>query len=218
METAVIARSGDPLDGSAFDSPCYRIPALTVTATGRVLLAWDVRAGWRDLPGDFDVVYRTSDDHGRTWGPVRVLRRHGDGHGFGDASLIADPATGNVLCWYVGSTGRSYFTAEPCAGQGLELWLAISTDDGETWEHRDLSALRPDWVGGMFAASGNGIALGRPRSPVRCCSRSSCVIPAAAPTSPRWRRPSTAGSPGNWASRSGRAATRASSSSRTTAR
>lgn len=67
-----------------------------------------------------------------------------------------------MLCWYVGSTGRSYFTAEPCAGQGLELWLAISTDDGETWEHRDLSTLRPDWVGGMFAASGNGIALGRP--------------------------------------------------------
>ena len=159
METVVLARSGDPLEGAAFAQPCHRIPALTVTNTGRVILAWDVRADWRDLPGDFDIVYRTSDDHGRTWGPVQMLRSHDAGRGFGDASLTSDPATGQVLCWYAASTGRSYFTAD--SRSGLELWLATSADDGTTWEHREVTGLKPDWAGGMFAASGNGIALQR---------------------------------------------------------
>lgn len=158
MEAVRLARAGDPLPGAAFERPCYRIPALTVSRTGRVVAAWDVRADWRDLPGAFDLVYRTSDDHGRGWGATRVLRRHEPGRGFGDASLIADPGTGRLLCWYVASRGRSYFTARP--GDGLELWLAGSDDDGETWTHRELTReLVPEWAGGMFAASGNGLAL-----------------------------------------------------------
>ena len=173
-----LARSGEPLPtmdatarrdptfapiivpGSQFDSPCYRIPALTVTATGRVLAAWDVRADWRDLPGPFDLVLRHSDDHGRSWTPPRPLRLHeaSDGleRGFGDASLLVT-ATGRVLCFYAGSTGASFFSAG-IDGPELECWLAASDDDGLTWTHRLLD-LRPDGVGGMFAASGNGVRL-----------------------------------------------------------
>ena len=134
MQIATIARSGEPFPGSAFDAPCFRIPALAVTGSGRVLAAFDVRADWRDLPGEFDIALRHSDDDGRTWSEARVLRRHTTGHGYGDASLVVDPASGRVHCWYVGSTGRSFFSAE--AGPhapGLELWLSTSDDDGETW-------------------------------------------------------------------------------------
>lgn len=149
-----LARAGAPFPGAAFAAPRYRIPALAVTASGRVLAAFDVRADWRDLPGDFDLVVRHSDDHGRTWTPPRLLRGHEPGHGFGDASLLYDPASGRTLCWHVGSRGRSFFTAD--ADDGLELWLSTSTDDGLTWTHRDLSGLRPAGVTGMFASSGNG--------------------------------------------------------------
>lgn len=157
MTGVVLAHSGDPTPASPFAAPCYRIPALAVTASGRVLAGWDVRADWRDLPGPFDLVVRHSDDHGRTWSPSRFLRAHDGGHGFGDASLLV-AATGRVLCWYVGSTGESFFSARPDA-PGLELWLAASDDDGLTWTHRDLSALRPAGVAGMFASSGNGVRL-----------------------------------------------------------
>ena len=162
MDTISLARVGDAVAGAAFDRTFPRLPALCVTPSGRPLAAWDIRADWRDLPGPFDVVYRLSDDGGRTWGGVRVLRRHEGAHGFGDASLLTDPATGRLHCWYVGSRGRSYFSAEP-GGEGLSLWLATSADDGETWTHRDLSALRPADVGGMFASSGNGCVLGTGR-------------------------------------------------------
>ncbi|HHU39601.1 MAG TPA: exo-alpha-sialidase [Propionibacterium sp.] len=156
MDATVLARSGDPFPGAAFDAPCHRIPALAVTASGRVLAAWDVRLDWRDLPGDFDIALRHSDDHGVTWGEPRALRRHSPGHGFGDASFVVSP-TGRVFCWYVGSTGRSFFSADAGPdGEGLELWLSSSDDDGETWTHRDMTALKPHDVTGMFAASGNG--------------------------------------------------------------
>ena len=157
MQMTTLARSGDPFAGSAFAAPVYRIPALAVTGSGRVLAAFDVRLDWRDLPGDFDIALRHSDDDGRTWSQARVLRRHDPGHGFGDASFVIDPASGRVFCWYVGSTGRSFFSAEagPLA-PGLELWLSTSDDDGLTWTHREMTHLRPDDVSGMFASSGNG--------------------------------------------------------------
>ena len=50
MDLITLARAGDPFPGSAFDAPCHRIPALAVTASGRVLAAWDVRAG-KHCPG-----------------------------------------------------------------------------------------------------------------------------------------------------------------------
>lgn len=79
----VLARRGQDALGSSFEQPCYRIPALAVTASGRLLAAWDVRADWRDLPGPFDLVVRHSDDDGRTWTPPRHLRAHESGRGFG---------------------------------------------------------------------------------------------------------------------------------------
>lgn len=161
LETKTLARTGEVALSSAFERPCYRIPALTVTASGRLVAAWDVRADWRDLPGPFDIVYRTSADNGETWTPPRHLRAHSGLQGFGDASLLTDPTSGDVLCWYVSSTGRSFFDADPgLGGEGLRLWLARSVDDGETWSHRDLTdSLKPEWVTGMFASSGNGITL-----------------------------------------------------------
>lgn len=163
----VLARAGEPSPGAAFDRPCYRIPALAVLpatrpdAPGRIVAAWDVRADWRDLPGPFDLVLRHSDDGGRTWSPVRVLRQHEGVRGFGDASLLVD-TKGDLYCWHVSSDGESFFSAKP-GGAGLGLWLSRSNDGGLTWTHREMSGLRPEWAGGMFAASGNGILMARGR-------------------------------------------------------
>lgn len=158
LDIRVLAEAGTPFPGSAFPSPLYRIPALTQANSGRLIAAFDVRSDWRDLPAEFDIALRTSDDLGRTWSPPRALHSHGEGFGVGDASLLTDPATGRVFCWHVGSRGESFFSAR-AGGPGLELWLSYSDDEGETWTHRDLSSLRPRAVGGMFTSSGNG-ALG----------------------------------------------------------
>ncbi|MDO4783890.1 MAG: sialidase family protein [Propionibacteriaceae bacterium] len=154
----ILARRGEPLPGSAFAAPCYRIPAMALTGSGRIVVAYDVRADHLDLPGEFDIVVRTSDDHGRSWSAPAILRSHEPGHGFGDASLLYDPVTGTLWCWYVGSTGASFWD-----DGGLELWLARSGDEGQTWTHRQLN-LPTDRIeadgplGAMFASSGHGVA------------------------------------------------------------
>lgn len=158
MRTCLITRTGNTFPGSAFPKPIFRIPALTVTNSGRILVAYDVREDWRDLPADFDIAIRSCDDQGETWREPWAIRRHEPGHGFGDASLLTDPETGDIFCWYVGSTGHSYFSATADA-PGMELWLGVSHDDGETWEHRNLSDLRPAGVAGIFPTSGNGAVL-----------------------------------------------------------
>lgn len=157
MEDVELARSGEPSPGWGDSRPARRIPAMTVTVSGRIIVAWDVRRDWRDLPGEIDIVLRHSADHGRTWSEPAVLRAHTPGHGYGDASLLTDPATGTVFCFHVGSTGASFFSAEAAPSDfALEEWLSVSTDDGDTWRHRRLDDLRPDGVAGMFATSGNG--------------------------------------------------------------
>ena len=88
MHITTIARAGHPFPGSAFETPLYRIPALTVTAPGRILVAYDVRSDWRDLPADFDIALVSSDDAGKTWSAPRALRRHTPGHGFGELTQI----------------------------------------------------------------------------------------------------------------------------------
>lgn len=154
MEVVEIVRAGDPSPGSPYAQPCFRIPAL-VASGERLLLAYDVREDWRDLPGPFDIMLRTSDDVGRTWSAPIPFRMHDGSVGYGDASLIAEGD--DVWCWYVSSDGPSFFTAT--AGHGLGLWLAHSVDRGETWTHTEVPGLRPSDVGGMFATSGNGIVL-----------------------------------------------------------
>lgn len=169
MGETVLIRRGDQTPGAAFGLPCHRIPALAVTDSSLVVV-WDVREDWRDLPGAFDLVLTASNDGGVTWESPRILRAHDQSGGFGDASLTWDPVRGRLLCWYVGSGGRSFFTADAGAqGAGLSLWCATSDDAGLTWRHREHTAsLKPADVTGMFAASGNGICLVQGRWAGRC--------------------------------------------------
>lgn len=155
VNPSTLATAGDHFPGSAFPSPLYRIPALTQSTTGRLIACYDVRSDWRDLPAEFDIGIRTSDDLGQTWSSPRPLHQHSQNFGVGDASLLTDKQTGRIFCWHVASTGESFFSAV-AGGAGLQLWLSYSDTDGETWHHRNMSRLRPPDIAGMFTSSGNG--------------------------------------------------------------
>lgn len=145
----------------------YRIPALTVTAKGTLLAAYDGRPNLDDLPSPIDLLIRRSTDSGRTWGSQAVVRTGKGLEGFGDPSLLADMETQRIFLFHAAGTRAGFF--EATAGQSPEdeyvqhCDLSFSDDDGLTWQHRRITAQlksstdRP--ITGIFAAAGQGIQI-----------------------------------------------------------
>jgi sialidase-1 len=142
----------------------YRIPAMAVTATGRVIAIYDARADFDDLPSPVDLVIRTSDDNGASWSEQEIFRKHEGISGFGDASIIIDPnfgTNGRVIVLYQATKIAGFFESK--LGTDLDdplisqIARSISDDDGVTWRHDVITEqLKDVQTPGIFATSGMG--------------------------------------------------------------
>ena len=133
----------------------YRIPAMTVSASGGIIVAADRRyeslkdIGMRDTP--IDIAVRRSGDGGRTWGQQQIIAR-GEGvpgphNGYGDPSLYRTKS-GRLLCVFA-SGEKSFF------GGIRQMAICSSDDDGATWSQPRIIPF-PDWVCSAFVTSGTG--------------------------------------------------------------
>nr|WP_276547939.1 sialidase family protein [Brachybacterium muris] len=128
---------------------------------------------------------RRSLDGGDTWEEPRPVRTGTGFAGFGDPSLLTDPATGTVFLFHSAGERAGFFesgTGEDDADpEQLHCDVSVSRDAGLTWEHRRLTSdLRQSGnahlsslhrptdhspgaaaprIAGMFAASGAGCAI-----------------------------------------------------------
>jgi sialidase-1 len=142
----------------------YRIPAMAVTPTGRIIAIYDARFDFDDLPGPVDLVIRTSDDNGATWSEQKIFRQHHGISGFGDASIIVDPsfgATGRIIVLYQWTKIAGFFESK--LGTDLDdplisqIARSISDDDGITWRQDVITEqLKDVQTPGIFATSGMG--------------------------------------------------------------
>lgn len=158
MKEQVLARRG--VDGYRQ----YRIPALAVTPTGRIIAVYDARADFDDLPGPVDLVIRISDDNGASWSKQEVLREHEGISGFGDASIVIDPTYGKhgrIIVLYQWTRIAGFF--ESNSGTDLDdpliahIARSISDDDGVSWRHDVITEqLKAANTLGIFATSGMG--------------------------------------------------------------
>ena len=142
----------------------YRIPAMAVTNSGRLIAIYDARADFDDLPGPVDLVVRTSDDNGASWSKQEIFRKHEGISGFGDASIIVDPSYGKhgrLIVFYQWTRIAGFF--ESTLGTDLDdpliahISRSISDDDGVTWRHDVITEQLKDAITpGIFASSGMG--------------------------------------------------------------
>lgn len=117
-----------------------RIPAITVTRTGTLVAVTDERPCGADIGfGEVDLLSRYSTDGGRTWSPSVCIANGDDslkdypyfGKGFGDAALVADRESEEVLIMCVsGCVPYPHATADrhPCVAR------LRSHDGGLTWD------------------------------------------------------------------------------------
>jgi len=142
----------------------YRIPALAVTKSGRVIAIYDGRADFDDLPAPVDLLIRISDDNGSNWSQQSIFRKHEGISGYGDASIIIDPSYGNfgrIIVLYQATQTAGFF--ESILGTDVDdpkiaqIARSISDDDGITWKHDFITAqLKDSQTPGIFASSGMG--------------------------------------------------------------
>ncbi len=142
----------------------YRIPAMAVTPSGRIITIYDARFDFDDLPAPVDLVIRTSDDNGSTWSEQKIFREHHGITGFGDASIVVDPSFGKhgrIIVFYQHTHLAGFF--ESTVGTDLtdplvaQICISKSDDDGESWSHDYITdQLKNENTLGIFATSGMG--------------------------------------------------------------
>lgn len=140
----------------------YRIPALITARNGAVIAFAEGRKAGSGDAGNIDVVFRRSEDDGRTWGPVQVLWDDGP-NTCGNPCPVVDANSGRILLlltWNAGSDTEADILKGK-SEHGRRPYLSHSDDDGRTWSAPvDIStqADRPEW--GWYATGpGRGIQL-----------------------------------------------------------
>jgi len=142
----------------------YRIPAMAVTPSGRIITIYDARFDFDDLPAPVDLVIRTSDDNGLTWSEQKIFREHQGVAGYGDASIVIDPSFGKhgrIIVFYQYTQLAGFFESsvgtdvnDPLVAQ---ICISKSDDNGESWNHGYITdQLKDESTLGIFATSGMG--------------------------------------------------------------
>lgn len=135
-----LAYSNDDL----YNKP-YRIPAIATARNGHVLAVYDYRPCANDVgAGEVDIMLRRSEDHGATWTDEVCIANGVGGSqnvfnaGFGDAAIVADRESDNVLVMHVG--GKQFFPYATATSHNA-VGRIRSTDNGKTWAApEDISA------------------------------------------------------------------------------
>ena len=155
----------------------YRIPSIVRTSDGSLLAIAEGRKLTSLDYGDIDLVYKISNDNGKTWGALRVIIDQGEGT-WGNPTVVNDFERGRVWLFLSGNddstsqaggnfNGKDYPAV--CQWGHRRVYSVYSDDNGLSWsqptDHTD--ALLPadfiwDAVGpGSGIQIANGPAKGR---------------------------------------------------------
>ncbi|OMQ11860.1 hypothetical protein BXU01_10105 [[Flexibacter] sp. ATCC 35103] len=141
-------------------SASYRIPAIITAADGSLVTVTDKRwNGAGDLAAKIDPVVRRSTDNGKTWSAPVTIANFGASTGAGDAALVLDKTTGELLCLV--SAEKGFFASTNAAP--AKVLVIHSTDNGVTWGTpiditSQIYGPNPGWKG-LFVASGRAHQL-----------------------------------------------------------
>src|SRR5215212_8739783 len=128
----------------------FRIPALLVLGDDHVLAFAEARREGAADSGEIDLVQRRSEDRGRTWGPLELVRRW-PGHTCGNPAPVRTTDSGLVLLSMTNgaeATEDDILAGRVAPDQGRRAWVQRSDDLGRSWtEPAEITEAvsRPGW-------------------------------------------------------------------------
>jgi len=128
-QEVTVFKSGD--DGYA----SYRIPAIVKNQNGNLVAFSEGRVDHAGDYGNVDIVYKVSQDNGKTWGPLQIAVDYDKLQAGNPAPVVdlLDPTypDGRIFLFY--NTGNGH-EGDVRKGKGLrEVWYVVSEDGGKTW-------------------------------------------------------------------------------------
>lgn len=150
--------------GGADGYETYRIPALIAVDTKRVLAFCEGRVGGFADSGNIDIVYKVSDDSGKSWSVQKVLVDDGN-NCCGNPAPVYDEKTKTLFLMYTWNHGGDKESAikKRKSRDTRRVFVISSTDFGNTWTvPREITSevKRADWT--WYATGpGAGIQLGK---------------------------------------------------------
>lgn len=114
---STVFKPGD--DGYAF----YRIPAMVVCADGTLLTFAEGRVNSVEDTGDIDIVLKRSEDGGKTWGDLIVVKNDGENRCHNPVPVALPSGRVMLLyCWNLGADAPD-----------RKVYTRFSDDSGRTW-------------------------------------------------------------------------------------
>lgn len=113
----------------------YRIPAIIKAPNGDLLSFCEGRVQSADDFGNIDIVMKSSQDNGASWGPLKILADVQEKQAGNPAPVVdlTDPEYPNGRIFLFFNTGNNH-EGEVRKGKGLrEAWYITSTDNGVNW-------------------------------------------------------------------------------------
>lgn len=112
----------------------FRIPALVVTKTGRILAFAEGRVNGSSDTGNIDLVMRWSDDWGKTWSPLKIIWNDGN-NVCGNPAPVVDEQTGDIHLLMTRNLGEDHESEiiEQKSRDTRRVFITTSKNDGNTW-------------------------------------------------------------------------------------
>ena len=121
----------------------FRIPSIVTTNKGTILAFAEGRKNSSSDSGDIDIVLKRSNDNGKTWGEIIIVRDDGV-NVCGNPSPVVDRNSGSILLlstWNLGGDTESEIINE-ISEDTRRVFVLKSTDDGLSWsEPKEITTL-----------------------------------------------------------------------------
>ncbi len=112
----------------------FRIPSIVITNKGTTLAFAEGRKNSSSDSGDIDIVLKRSNDNGKTWGKIIIVRDDGI-NVCGNPSPVVDRKSGSIhllSTWNLGKDTESEIINE-ISEDTRRVFVLKSTDDGLSW-------------------------------------------------------------------------------------